>query len=63
VVTGPVADTYTVTFTNSFQGTNVAQMTASGASLTGGTTPGVTVTTATAGSSTPSFVRAIKIVA
>lgn len=57
------AATYRVEFTNSLQATNVAQMTADGADLTGGTTPGVTVTTATAGSSTPSFVRAIKLVA
>jgi hypothetical protein len=63
VVTGPTADVYRVTFTNAYAGTNVSQMTASGAGLTGGTTPGVTVATATAGSSTPSFVRAIKLVA
>lgn len=63
IVTGPASDIYRVTFTNSFQGTNVAAMTASGTGLTGGTTPGVTIATATSGSSTPSFVRAIKIVA
>jgi hypothetical protein len=53
---------YSVEFTNSLQATNVAQMTASGASLTGGTSPAVGVTTLTAGSSTLSFVRAIKLV-
>lgn len=63
MVTGANGGPYEVTFTSSFQGTNVAQMTASGAGLTGGTTPGVTVATVTSGSSTPSFVRAIKLVA
>jgi len=43
--TGP----YTVTFEGTLADTDVAQMTASGASLTGGTTPSVTVTTGTAG--------------
>ena len=62
VVSGPVGGPYTVEFTNSLQATNVAQMTASGAGLTGGTSPSVTVATTTAGSSTLSFVRAIKIV-
>lgn len=40
---------YTVTFTGTFAGTDVTQMTASGVGLTGGTTPTVTVTTTTAG--------------
>ncbi len=62
VVSGPSGGPYTVEFTNSLQATNVAQMTASAAGLTGGSSPAVTVTTATAGSSTPSFVRAIKLV-
>lgn len=63
VVSKPEAFTYEVEFTNSLKGTNVAAMTASGAGLTGGTTPGVTITTLTAGSSTLGFVRAIKLVA
>jgi hypothetical protein len=48
-VTGAVGGPYTVTFIAGMGETNIAQMTASGASLTGGTTPGVTVATATAG--------------
>lgn len=40
-----------VTFGGSYLGQNVPQMTASGASLSGGSTPGVTVTTSTAGGS------------
>lgn len=48
-VTGAAGGPYTVTFVGALAGTNVAQMTASGASLTGGTTPGVTVATGTAG--------------
>lgn len=63
IVSGGAAEPYQVTFTGSLRATNVSAMTASGAGLTGGTTPGVTITTVTAGSSTPSFVRAIKIVA
>lgn len=39
----------TVTFGGAYDGENVAQMTASAASLTGGTTPAVTVTTTTPG--------------
>ncbi|MFF2731786.1 hypothetical protein ACFVS9_28245 [Streptomyces sp. NPDC058008] len=39
----------TVTFAGQYTGDNVAQMTASGANLTGGTTPSVTVATTTAG--------------
>lgn len=39
---------YTITFRNELQGTNVAQITAS-ASLTGGSTPGVTMATGTGG--------------
>lgn len=45
---GP-ATPYTVTFIGALAGTNVPQMTASGAGLTGGTTPAVAVTTATGG--------------
>jgi hypothetical protein len=56
-VTGSNGGPYTVTFTS---GQDVAQMTAT-ASLTGGTTPGVTIATATAGGSA-ALVRAVKIV-
>ncbi|MFD5899158.1 hypothetical protein [Streptomyces sp. NPDC060366] len=38
-----------VTFAGQYMGDDVAAMTASGASLTGGSTPGVTIATATAG--------------
>lgn len=48
-VTGSAGGPYTVTFQGSLGGQNVAQMTASGGSLTGGTSPGVTVATLTAG--------------
>lgn len=47
-VTGNAGGPYTVTFGGQYLGDNVAQMTAT-ASLTGGTTPGVTVATTTAG--------------
>src|SRR5690606_30419747 len=47
-VTGSAGGPYSVTFTGALAGTNVAQMTADD-ELTGGTTPGVAVTTATAG--------------
>lgn len=43
---------YTLTFGGEYAGDNVAAVTASGASLTGGSTPGVTITTATAGGAT-----------
>lgn len=56
-VTGSAGGPYTVTFADS---ANVAQMTAT-SSLTGGTTPDVTVATSTEGGSA-SFVRAVKIV-
>lgn len=55
-VTGSAGGPYTVTFAD---GANVAQMTAT-SSLTGGTTPGVTVATSTEGGSA-SFVRAVRI--
>lgn len=59
VTGGPGPGTaFTVTF---YDGANVAQMTASAAGLTGGTSPAVNVATATAGG-TASFVRAVKIV-
>ncbi len=48
-VTGSAGGPYTVEFVGQLQNTNVAAMTADGASLTGGTAPAVAVTTATAG--------------
>lgn len=51
-VTGSAGGPYTVTFGGSLAGSNVAAMTASGASLTGGTTPGVTIATTTGGGGT-----------
>jgi hypothetical protein len=63
LVTGAAGGPYDVHFTNTLAGQDVAQMTASAAGLTGGTTPGVTVSTVQSGSNTPSFVRAIKLVA
>jgi len=58
VTGGPGPGTpYTVTFANAG---NVNPLTASGSGLTGGTSPAVTVTTATGGS--PSLVRAVKLV-
>jgi hypothetical protein len=53
VTGGPGPGTaFTVTFSGTqFQGTNVPAMTASGASLTGGTSPDVTIATSTGGGS------------
>lgn len=52
VTGGPGPGTpYVATFGGLLAGSNLAQMTASGALLTGGTTPGVTVTTTTPGAS------------
>lgn len=48
-VTGSAGGPYTVTFVNELGAQNVAAMTASGAGLTGGTSPGVTIATVTAG--------------
>jgi len=48
-VTGNAGGPYSVTFIGTLANTDVAQMTASGAGLTGGTSPGVTVATTTAG--------------
>jgi hypothetical protein len=48
-VTGSAGGPYTVEFVGALAKENVAAMTASGAGLTGGTTPGVTIATATAG--------------
>ena len=49
-VSGSAGGPYTVTFQNDLGYTNVAAMTASGASLTGGSSPSVTIATSTAGS-------------
>lgn len=51
-VTGSAGGPFTVTFGGSLAGTNVAAMTASGAGLTGGSTPGVTIATPTPGGGT-----------
>ncbi|MEV6432579.1 head decoration protein [Nocardia sp. NPDC051463] len=48
-VSGSAGGPYTVTFSGALASQNVAQMTASGAGLTGGSSPGVTVATATGG--------------
>lgn len=48
-VTGSAGGPYTVTFGGAYLGDDVAQMTASGASLTGGSSPAVSVATTTAG--------------
>lgn len=48
-VTGSAGGPYTVDFVGTLANTDVAAMTASGASLTGGTSPGVTIATTTAG--------------
>jgi hypothetical protein len=57
-VSGSAGGPYTVTFTS---GQDVAAMTASGASLTGGTSPSVTIATATVGGSA-NLVRAVRLV-
>jgi len=56
-VAGSAGGPYTVTFVDAV---NVAALTASGASLTGGSSPSVTIATATQGG-TASLVRAVKI--
>lgn len=48
-VTGSAGGPYTVTFGGDFAATDVDALTASGAGLTGGTTPDVTIATSTAG--------------
>jgi hypothetical protein len=48
-VTGSAGGPYTVTFGGAYLGDDIAQMTASGASLTGGSSPAVSVSTTTAG--------------
>lgn len=60
-VTGSAGGPYTVTFRGSLAGTNVAAMTASGAGLTGGSSPSVTIATTSAGAQS-TFVRAVKLV-
>jgi hypothetical protein len=57
-VTGSAGGPYSVTFTG---GHDVAALTASGAGLTGGSSPAVAVATATVGGAA-SFVRAVKLV-
>lgn len=52
LVTGSAGGPYTVTFVGGLAGTDVSAMTASGASLTGGTSPGVTIATQTSGANT-----------
>ncbi len=51
-VTGSAGGPYTVTFGGARAGANVPQMTASGASLTGGSSPSVAVATQTGGGAT-----------
>lgn len=60
-VTGSAGGPYTVTFQGDLAGTDVAAMTASGAGLTGGSSPSVGIATAGAGGAA-TFVRAVKIV-
>lgn len=48
-VTGANGGPFSVTFAGRFSGEDVPALTASGASLTGGTSPGVTIATATGG--------------
>lgn len=50
-VTGSAGGPYTIAFGGRFTGQNIPTMTASGASLTGGSSPGVTIATQTAGGS------------
>lgn len=58
-VTGSAGGPYTVEFVGALAKTNVAAMTADGASLTGGTTPSVAVVTATAGADSVKIGRVI----
>lgn len=60
-VSGSAGGPYTVTFQGDLAGTDVAAMTASGAGLTGGSSPAVGIATGSAGGAA-SFVRAVKIV-
>lgn len=58
-VTGSAGGPYTVEFVGALAKTNVAAMTASGAGLTGGTSPSVAVATSTAGVSSVKIGRVI----
>jgi hypothetical protein len=58
-VTGSTGGPYSVTFQGTFAGVDVAQMTASGAGLTGGSSPSVAVTTATQGSTVLKALKAL----
>lgn len=60
-VTGSAGGPYTVTFKGDLSGVDASAITASGAGLTGGTSPGVTIATDTAGDPLGTFVRAVKI--
>lgn len=59
-VSGSAGGPYTVTFQGTLASTDVAAMTASGASLTGGSSPSVSVATTTPGAQN-TFVRAVKL--
>jgi hypothetical protein len=59
-VTGSAGGPYTVTFKGDLSGMDAAQLTASGASLTGGTSPAVNAATSTTGNALGQFVRAVK---
>ncbi|HET6914972.1 MAG TPA: hypothetical protein VFH56_02670 [Acidimicrobiales bacterium] len=61
-VTGSAGGPYTVTFQGTLAGTDVAQLTANSAGLTGGTTPTVTVATTTQGSTTPKDLTALEYI-
>lgn len=60
-VTGSAGGPYTVTFKNDLSGLDVSAITASGASLTGGTSPSVAVANVTTGDPLGTFVRAVKL--
>lgn len=60
-VSGSAGGPYTVTFQQDLAGINAAALTASGAGLTGGSSPSVSIATATSGGDA-AFVRAVKIV-
>jgi hypothetical protein len=59
-VTGTAGGPYTVTFKGTLSGMDAAQLSASGAGLTGGTSPAVNAATSTTGNALGQFVRAIK---
>lgn len=62
-VSGDAGGPYTVSFIGALADTDVAALTASGASLTGGTTPGVTIATVTTGGATTDLTGPIPTVA